>query len=66
MEREVRQIVVASPEQVAEINHLLGIVKLPEGSIEKWLTAAQVETWEEMEADKADKVIQVLRAKLQG
>ena len=64
MEREVRQIVVASPEQVAEINHLLGIVKLPEGSIEKWLTAAQVETWEEMEADKADKIIQALKAKL--
>jgi len=45
---------------------LLGIVKLLEGSTEKWLTAAQVETWEEMEADKADKVIQVLKAKLQG
>jgi hypothetical protein len=64
IERDVKQVVIATPEQVAEINRLLEVVKLPEGETDKWMKAASVETWEEIEADKAEKVIQSLRAKL--
>jgi hypothetical protein len=55
---------LASEEQVAEIQRLLGIVKLADGQEAKWLTAASAETWAEVDRDKADKVIDALRAKL--
>jgi hypothetical protein len=66
IEREVRQVVLATQEQVAEIHRLLGIVKLPEGQAEKWLSAANAETWEEVDADKAEKTILSLKARLES
>ncbi len=64
MEAEAKQITLASPEQVAEINRLLDTVRLPEGETEKWLKKANVETFAEMDADKIVKCINVLKEKL--
>jgi hypothetical protein len=55
IEGEVKQIVVATPEQLAEIERLLSLVKLPEGQVEKWLTAAGVSEWAEMDSDRVSK-----------
>src|SRR3990167_2792045 len=44
--KEVKQIVLATSEQVAELKRLLELVKLPEGTIEKWLTKASVDSFE--------------------
>lgn len=61
IEGEVKQIIVASPEQVAEVNRLIGLVKLPDGQVEKWLNAAGVSEWAEMETDRVDKAIAHLK-----
>jgi hypothetical protein len=64
IEREVKQIVVASEEQIAEVRRLLEIVKLPDGTIGKWFTAAGVEDWAEMDSDKINACINSLKGKL--
>lgn len=64
IETESKPLVLASAEQVAEIRRLLDTVKLPDGQAEKWLAAASAETWDEVDADKALKVIAALKAKL--
>lgn len=57
IEQASKQIVLASPEQLAKVKNLLEIVKLPEGQVEKWFKAGGVETWEEMDAVKVQAVI---------
>ena len=60
IEKKTQQIVLATPEQLAEITRLLGIIKLPDGTEQKWLTAAGVETWAEMETTRAGKALAYL------
>lgn len=55
---------IATPEQLAEINRLLGIVKLDEGTVDKWLAAANVTTWDEIATDRAAKAIDYLKGRL--
>ena len=62
--KEVKPVVLASPEQIAEIKRLLEIVKIPEADIEKWWKKAEAESWEEFDSDKIDKCIAVLRSKM--
>jgi hypothetical protein len=64
IETESKPLVLASDEQVAEIERLLDKVKLPAGQAEKWLAAASVDAWSEMDADKAEKVIGALKVKM--
>lgn len=64
IEREVKQIILANDEQLAEITRLLEIVKLPEGMVEKWFKAASVDIWSEMDADKITACITALKGKL--
>ncbi len=66
MEAQATQIVLASPEQVIEINRLLDTVKLPEGETDKWLKKANVETFAEMDASIIQKCIDALNNKLKG
>lgn len=53
-----------TPEQRAEISHLLDIVKLEDGTVDKWLAAANVASWDEMESHRADKAIAYLRNRI--
>lgn len=64
IEKEVRQIVLASPEQVAELNRLLELVKLPDGTTDKWLSKASVDSFEEMDTETIQKCTQFLTEKL--
>lgn len=64
IEADAKPLELATAEQVAEIKRLLDTVKLPEGQAEKWLTAASAEKWEEVDEDKAAKVIAALKAKM--
>jgi hypothetical protein len=50
IEREATAVVLASPEQVREIKRLLDVVKVADGTIEKWFSKAGVEAWEDMPA----------------
>ena len=64
IEADSKPLSLATPEQVAEIHRLLDTVKLPEGQAAKWLSAASAESWEEVDTDKAQKVISALKMKM--
>ena len=64
LENEVKQVIVASDDQIAEVKRLLEIVKLPDGTIDKWFHKAGVDAWEEMDADIVAKCITSLKEKL--
>lgn len=64
IERETVPVVLASADEVAEVNRLLEIVKLPDGMVEKWLTKASVESFEEMSSDTISACITFLKGKI--
>lgn len=64
IEKEVVPVVLASPEEVASVNHLLEVVKLPDGTVEKWLTRANADTFEEMSGEQIRACIEHLKGKL--
>ncbi len=64
IEKETIPVVLASPEQVAELKRLLELVKLPDGTTEKWLTKAGAETYEEMNSDQINACTALLKGKL--
>lgn len=63
IEGTVSQIVLATPAQVAEINKLMEVVKVDAKDIEKLMTKANAETWEELTTDQATATIAWLRKK---
>lgn len=66
IEKAATQLVLATPEQIAEIDRLLGIVKMPDGWQDKIFKAASVEGWDEMDSDKIAKCIDMLKERLNG
>jgi AAA domain-containing protein len=64
LEKEANAVQLASPEQVREIKDLLGIVRLPEGTVDKWFAKAGVDLWEDMSADVAAKCIEYVKNRL--
>lgn len=61
MEGKRHEILMATPEQISELNRLLGVVKLPEGTAEKWLAKAKAESFEEMTQEIIVKCIDYAR-----
>lgn len=64
VESEVAPLALITQEQSDELYRLLSIVKLDEGVTDKWLSAANVSSWEEMDTEKAAKVIANLNSRL--
>jgi hypothetical protein len=64
IESAVTQIVLATPEQLAELNTLLEIVKLPDGEVEKWLKKANADTLADMDTSKIQACINMLKSKV--
>lgn len=64
IEKEAKQIVLASPEQIAEMNKLLEVVKVADDWQEKVFKKAGVEAWADMDADKLDKCIASLKERI--
>jgi len=64
LERSAQSVELARPEQVREIKDLLNIVRLPDGLVDKWLSKAQVDTWEDMPADAIGKCIEYVKNRL--
>ena len=52
LEGEAAQLILATPEQVEEIKRLVELLKLPDNQVDKWLTAANSDSWENMDSDK--------------
>lgn len=64
MEKEVKPIVLATPEQVAEIERLLSIVKIDEATIAKWNKSANAEAFTDYTTEQAAGVIALLNNKI--
>lgn len=64
VEEDSAPIECTTPEQLAEINRLLEVVKLEEGTVDKWLASANVSSWDEMTTERAAKAIDYLKSKL--
>jgi hypothetical protein len=57
-------ITLALPAQVAEVKHLLEIVRIPEADIQKGFEKAEVSDWSEMTSDQITKWITFLKKKI--
>jgi hypothetical protein len=64
IEAESKPIVLATPEQVAEITRLLDVVKLADGEFEKLLTKADAESIAELNSEQAAKTLTWLNKKI--
>ena len=64
LEREANAVALAAPQQVAEIKELLAVVRLPEGTTDKWFAKAGVDVWEDMPADVIAKCIEYVKGRL--
>ena len=64
IERDTEKLVLATSEQIDELNRLLAIVKMPDDWQGKVLKAALVDEWEEMDADKMDACLKMLKDKI--
>jgi AAA domain len=61
IEAEVKTIIMATSEQVKEVERLVSLVKLPDGTVEKWFTVAGVTEWAEMDTDRVAKAVAHLK-----
>jgi len=61
LEREAMTVRLATQDQVGEIHSLLAIVRLPEGTVEKWFAKAGVDTWEDMPFEMLQKCIDFVK-----
>jgi hypothetical protein len=66
IEKDVEPVTLATTEQVHELKSLLEVVKLPEGTVDKWLTKASVDCIEDMDSSSIEKCIKYVRDKIQG
>src|SRR5947209_1886373 len=64
LEKQAQAVALASPEQVREIKELLNVVRLPDGTIDKWFAKAGVEIWEDMPAELIGKCIDYVKNRL--
>lgn len=66
LEKPAEAVALATGDQVREIRELLNIVRLPDGTIEKWFNKAGVDAWEDMPADVIGKCVDYVRKMLPG
>lgn len=66
LERGSEPVVLASPEQVAEIARLVGLLHLDGDTVAKWLDKAEAETFAEMPADAIAKCIEWCRNRIKN
>jgi hypothetical protein len=64
IEAESKTIVLASAEQVSEIERLSSIIHMTEEEKQKWLTKASASDWNELTDEQAAKAINALLAKI--
>jgi hypothetical protein len=66
LEREAQTVALATLDQVSEVKELLNIVRLPEGTVDKWFSKAQVDVWEDMDGPTIEKCIKYVKDRLPG
>jgi hypothetical protein len=66
IEAKAIKLDIATPEQIAEVNRLLEVVRLPDDMLSKWFTAAGVASFEEMDVERIGKCISYLKGRIDG
>lgn len=61
----VHPLILASPDQVKKIKHLIEVVKLEDEMVEKWLKKAEADDFDEMSSTQIEKCISFIESKLQ-
>jgi hypothetical protein len=61
LEKQATAVTLATTRQVDEIKELLSIVRLPEGTTDKWLAKAGVDAFEDMPAEQIAKCIDYVK-----
>lgn len=61
IEKEVVQVVLATPEEVAEVQRLVALLKIPEDTTEKWLKKAGAEDFAEMSSEQVQACIKHMK-----
>ena len=64
LEKQAIALRLATPDQVREIKDLLSLVRLPDGTVDKWFAKAGVDLWEDMSADAVHKCIEYVKGRL--
>lgn len=62
--KAAQPIALATPEQVAEINRLVDLLKIDKATTDGWLEKTNAETFSEFKTTQAEKIINSLTAKL--
>lgn len=65
MHAPVQPLIMATPEQVAEIKRLVQLVRLDDEIVEKWLKKAEADDFDEMSSEQINKCISFIKAKLE-
>jgi hypothetical protein len=66
LEREAVAQILATPEQIAEVERLVELLKVPEEVVAKWLTKAEAMNFGEMQESAIVNVIKLLNSKIKG
>lgn len=64
IEKEVKVLTLATPEQVADIKRLVDLLKVEQATIDKWYEKANAESFEEFSTETATQIITALNKKL--
>ena len=66
LEKPAQAVQLATGDMVREIKELLNIVRLPEGTTDKWFAKAGVDVWEDMPAETLNKCVEYVKGRLPG
>ena len=66
LERDAKPEILSTPEQVAELNRLIDLLKITEEVQQKWLTKAKADNFMEMNEEDITKCINFLKEQIQG
>lgn len=61
---KVKSVSLASEDQVSELNSLIELFKVDEDTQAKWFKKAKCETYEDMDSEKIQKIIDMLKSKV--
>lgn len=64
IEAQAKPLLLATPEQVAEIKRLIEVVNIPATELEKFLTKAGVDDWADLDRSRADGAIKFFLSKV--
>lgn len=64
LEKESTPTTMASVDQVVRVKQLIESIKVPDSQIEKWMTAFDIDEWDEATADQIQKCIELMEKKI--